>query len=201
MASRKKNSKPHSKSQSPPPTAEGVFFSQYQVMIGAVLDALLQLKGGLDSQAAVPPREYGQQPAQPVNGGTQQSPDARMAKVQELKTEARSNAPQNGNPLGQFLGEWVSHLEAIGCPPADVLKYFEQSDRTLATLYLLLAQPGNPSPTEMQRLALRYALDARQPIEGDVSLFKLRRESDCFRIAVQDPALSILAIFPYHAGE
>jgi hypothetical protein len=76
----------------------------------------------------------------------------------------------------------VEHLSALGCThTADVQDYFDWANRTLARLYEEAAKPS-PSPSELTRLALRYALDARRPLEGDVGRFVLRRLDDAWQV-------------------
>ena len=82
----------------------------------------------------------------------------------------RRSAEETAALVSAYLDAIVEHLEAIGCSPADVASYLRCRQQTLASLYLLIAQP-NPSPTETRKLALRLALDARKPIEGNLERF------------------------------
>lgn len=89
-----------------------------------------------------------------------------------------------------YLGDRVAdikairrdHLQTIGCPPAEEDAYDRFAKQTLASLYLV-AREARPSPTEMRRLALRYALDARRSIDGDLNRFAWTKERDGWRIA------------------
>lgn len=64
----------------------------------------------------------------------------------------------------------AGHLANIQCRPSEVPDYFAVQKRTLASLYFEACRPY-PSPTELQRLAIRLALDCRKPVEGDVRRF------------------------------
>jgi hypothetical protein len=92
---------------------------------------------------------------------------------------------------GAYVDHFVAHLEAIGCTPAEVPEYLRLRDQVLASLYLLLQRP-NPSPDAMRRLALRFALDTRRPIEGDLSRFRRFREERYWQIA-EEPNELVLA--------
>jgi hypothetical protein len=70
----------------------------------------------------------------------------------------------------------VTHLEAIGCHPESVAEYIRLEQRTLASLYHLVREPA-PSPTKLQRLVYRAALDARRPIQGDINRFTCQHGS------------------------
>ena len=97
-----------------------------------------------------------------------------------LKT-VKDAAEAHAQRTAQYLDDFAEHLEAIGCTPGKVAEYLQLGDQVLASLYLLAAK-GNPSPTEMLRLAFRYAIDARKAIEGDMARFTQNREPAGWRI-------------------
>jgi hypothetical protein len=105
-----------------------------------------------------------------------------LAALQEILAAAEEQA----GDVGRYLNDFAAHLEAIDCPPDEVPAYLRLGEQTLGSLYVLVGQ-GNPSPTEMRRLALRYALDTRRPVEGDLSRFTFEREPRGWRIT-EDPA-------------
>jgi hypothetical protein len=82
----------------------------------------------------------------------------------------------------------VAHLQAIDCKPEEVAGYFRLRRQTLASLYILVSKL-NPSPSEMKKMALRFALDARMPIEGDIDRFTWRREPGRWEV-VQYPSVA-----------
>lgn len=82
----------------------------------------------------------------------------------------------------------IDHLLAIGCPPEEVENYLRFTQRTLASLYFLVAQT-HPSPAAVHKLALRYACDARKPIEGDINRFSWKRVPEGWLIT-EYPSLS-----------
>ena len=77
--------------------------------------------------------------------------------------------------VGEHIEHLAEHFSSIGCTDkGDVEQYFRAANRTLASLYFVAKQP-RPSPDGLKRLALRYALDARRAIEGDLRRFETRR--------------------------
>jgi hypothetical protein len=73
--------------------------------------------------------------------------------------------------LGPISDELAIQLAARrGCHAEDVVAYLRLQRKTLASLYILISHP-NPSPTLLYGLAIRYAMDVRTPIEGDVWRF------------------------------
>jgi hypothetical protein len=113
--------------------------------------------------------------------GTTPGGPAEQVEVVELTEAILYEAERQADDVGNYLNYVVDHLEAIGCPPTEVLNYLRLGKQTLASLYLLAAK-GNPSPMEMRRLALRYALDARRPV-ADLARFMWKREPGGWRIA------------------
>jgi hypothetical protein len=108
------------------------------------------------------------------------------AEVDRHVQEIRAAADQQAEEVGHYLDDLAAHLEAIGCPLDEVPTYLRLGEQTLGSLYVLVGQ-GNPSPGELRRLGLRYALDTRNPVEGDLSRFTFGRESQGWRIT-EDPA-------------
>jgi hypothetical protein len=133
-------------------------------MLEAVLEALIQLKDGSETPTVASPQGSGEESTLPGEGSEQRSLAAvRAAKERALAGEAQVNFGTEDS-RDRFVSEWAEHLEAIKCSPADVMRYLRQSNQTLASLYLVATKPGTPSPTEMLQFALRYALDARKPV-------------------------------------
>ena len=86
-----------------------------------------------------------------------------------------ATAMADADSLVEHIDQLAEHLSALGCTTkADVEHYFLVANRTLVSLYFVARQP-QPSPDELKRLALRYALDARRPVEGDLRRFEMRR--------------------------
>ena len=103
--------------------------------------------------------------------------------VLEFLTKVVSAAVANADLLGDHLQHVVDHLSAIGCThKAHVESYFRRANRVLASLYLEAAK-AHPSPSALTKLALRYALDARRPIEGDIDRFEIRRREDAWEVS------------------
>lgn len=94
--------------------------------------------------------------------------------VQDAVMQIERHAENSADSLGRFLEGYVAHLEDIGCPAGSVENYVRLERQTLASLYYLVQRTA-PSPTEMRRLALRAALDARSPVEGNLSRFESER--------------------------
>ncbi len=84
-------------------------------------------------------------------------------------------AHEDADSVIAHLDHLAEQLSAINCTTkADVEHYFRAANQTLASLYFVAAQP-QPSPDGLKRLALRFALDARRPIGGDLGRFDWRR--------------------------
>ena len=123
--------------------------------------------------------------------------DAEAKAVYEFLTTVVAGAVADAARVGDHLDHLAEHLRAIGCTGReDVESYFRFANRTLASLYLE-AVKAHPSPSELTKFALRYALDARYPIEGGVQRFLIRRVNDVWEIceypslAMQTPAIPI----------
>lgn len=86
----------------------------------------------------------------------------------------------SADAVGRYIADYVDHLTTIQCAPKDIPAYLKMEVRTLVSLYLLVAR-GSPSPTEMQKLAIRYAIDARREVE-DLQLFSWCKESGVWNI-------------------
>ncbi|MBC8867946.1 MAG: hypothetical protein H8E44_00940 [Planctomycetes bacterium] len=86
-----------------------------------------------------------------------------------------ATAHADADVAAEHLDQLTEHLLEIGCTcKAEVEEYFQAANRTLASLYFVAAK-AQPSPDGLKRLAIRYALDARQPVEGDLRRFEFRR--------------------------
>jgi hypothetical protein len=94
--------------------------------------------------------------------------------VRQYREPIEAVAATQAEALGAFLDGLAAHLHAIGCKPEEVAAYLHVRRQTLASLYALVSKP-NPSPSAVKKLALRFALDARGPIEGNVYRFTWRR--------------------------
>lgn len=76
------------------------------------------------------------------------------------------------------------HLSKLGCPPTDVPEYVRFAHQTLASLYLKIQAHG--SHLEIRRLALRFALDARASVEGDVRRFFASQDGESWVVREHD---------------
>jgi len=93
----------------------------------------------------------------------------------------------------EHIDQLAKHLSRLGCTTkANVEHYFRVANRTLVSLYFAARQP-QPSPDELKRLALRYALDARRHVEGDLRRFKMRRLKDAWEV-VEHSSLAVWAL-------
>ncbi len=102
--------------------------------------------------------------------------------VREILGSIIAMAERDAISVGNHLDHLVEHLSSIGCTnSADVEEYFGLANRTLASLYLEAAK-ARPSSNELTRLALRYALDARRPVEGEVGRFAFRRYKNAWEV-------------------
>jgi hypothetical protein len=94
--------------------------------------------------------------------------------VVEILGTIVSAAAADADAVANHLDHVVDHLMSIGCTSKAAVKhYFLLEKRTLASLYFEAAK-AHPSPSQLTRLAVRYALDARRPIEGDIGRFEIR---------------------------
>ena len=115
-------------------------------------------------------------PLTPENGGEAiVASEAQRQEVTAAIEKIIRVALADADCLIAHLDHLAEQLSAINCTSkADVEHYFRAANQTLASLYFLAAQP-QPSPDGLKRLALRYALDARRPVEGDLWRFEWRR--------------------------
>jgi hypothetical protein len=65
-------------------------------------------------------------------------------------------------------------------------------------MYLELSRP-QPSPTELRRLSIRYAIDPRKPVDGDVRRFRRQRLESSWKIEeASSPTLARISVdLPY----
>lgn len=97
------------------------------------------------------------------------------AAVDETVQRIRAAAEEDAARVGEHLENFVDHLESIGClSTEEITAYLDSADEVLARLYHAASRP-HPSPTRLMQLALQYALDARRPVEGELTRFDLRR--------------------------
>jgi hypothetical protein len=108
--------------------------------------------------------------------------------VQQVVGPIEEAAGASADRVGRWIDAYAGHLENIGCAPGEAARYFELERQTLASLYFVLREPV-PSPTEVRRLALRLALDARRAIEGGLNRFALQRRPEGWRI-VEYPSIA-----------
>jgi hypothetical protein len=109
--------------------------------------------------------------------------ESKVAEVNRAKNQIEEVASADATRLAAHLNQLVEHLQAVGCTDqADVEQYFRAANRTLASLYFAAKQP-HPSPDELTRLALRFVLDARRPVQGDLRRYDLRRLERGWEIA------------------
>ena len=110
--------------------------------------------------------------------------------AQECLSKIIAAAEADATSVGNHLDHLVEHLLAIGCTDrADVQEYFDLANRVLASLYQEAAK-AHPSPSELTKLALRYALDARHPVEGEVGRFAFRRQQDAWEV-IEYPSMAM----------
>ncbi len=83
------------------------------------------------------------------------------------------------NPAGRddYPVGLAAKLEQIGCQPEEVEGYRQSEKRVLASMYLEAERP-HPSSLRLRQLAMRYALDARKPINDDLTRFKWNHTDD-----------------------
>ena len=99
------------------------------------------------------------------------------------------SAAADADHMGRFVDDMVDHLQSIGCTSKrEVNKFFRMARQTLASLYSAASKP-QPSPSELMRPALRFALDPRKPIEGDVGRFHLEQVNNGWRV-VEYPSVA-----------
>ena len=106
---------------------------------------------------------------------------ATLAAMQIVRPVVEAAAEKSANLIGQFLDDYAKNLEELGCSPADAPAYLQNERQSLASLYHL-AREHAPSPTELQRLALRVALDARRAVEGNMRRFTCRQTPEGWQI-------------------
>ena len=88
------------------------------------------------------------------------------------KTRFHNPSGRDDYPVGL-----EAKLEQIGCQPEDVEGYLQSEKHVLASLYLEAERP-HPRSLKLRQLALRYALDARKPINDDGTRFKWNHTDD-----------------------
>ncbi|MCE9555384.1 MAG: hypothetical protein K8T91_18700 [Planctomycetes bacterium] len=126
-----------------------------------------------------------------------QTPEEELseAAVDKVLVKVKKSAIVTGNLLGNHLDGVVAHRKSIGCTSEqEVADYIDLERRVLVSLYSESAKPS-PSPTVLLKLALRYSLDARKEIEGDIQRFDLRRRPTGWEIIeYSSPALKIAGV-------
>jgi hypothetical protein len=114
-------------------------------------------------------------------------------KVERCLRQIVATAIADADSLVEHIDQLAENLLALGCTTkADVEHYFLVANRTLVSLYFAARQP-QPSPDELKRFALRYALDARRPVEGDLRRFERRRLKDAWEV-VEHSSLAVRAL-------
>jgi hypothetical protein len=172
-----------------------------QAVAGAVVGVYLRTLLASPSAATVAsggerPQAVRAEAAAHLGGRVDKGPRGEARRVVETVVGL---AMLDADMVGRWLDARAGRLERVGCAPGEAAAYFELERRTLASLYFLAREPA-PSPTEMLRLALRYALDARREIEGGVSRFVINRTPRGWRIT-EYPSLAHRAVpLPPHAG-
>lgn len=124
--------------------------------------------------------------------GNDAATDAAVIGVLARTTES---AISDADRLGRYIESVVDHLQSIDCTTEEeVGDYFISARKTLASIYLAVSQ-ARPSPAELTKLALRFALDPRKSIEGDLRRFSLSRTEDGWEvIAYPSLAMKVPAI-------
>ncbi len=130
-------------------------------------------------------------PQSPRQGHPQSATKPQDAEtVPEFLCQMIRAAHADAESVAEHLNHLAEHLWAIGCTgKAEVEGYFVLAKRTLASLYGEAAKP-HPSPRVLSKLALRYALDARRPIEGDIDRFHVQRLHDGWNV-IEYPSLAM----------
>ncbi len=100
--------------------------------------------------------------------------DVTDARLDDLIRDVTQAAESQARAVVDHLDTLVEHFETIGCECSKIGGYFELANQTLASLYHAVSRP-NPSPTEVKKLALRYALDARVAVSDPLERYRLKR--------------------------
>jgi hypothetical protein len=161
--------------------APRTFTPERLALCRAFLAALRDLEGDRNKEPIpallAKPEPQGQQgpPSTGTSHDRKPPPEHYKVDAEEIVRPFIVQAVDDADSLGRIIHDWAEHFEVIGCQPSEVLGYLRLSEQVLARLYLFAAAPGNPSPTELRRWAFRYALDARESVEGDLRRFALDR--------------------------
>jgi hypothetical protein len=102
--------------------------------------------------------------------------------VEAVLAATRETAEQTASLVNAFVDGYIAHFEAIGCGAEGYEDYFRFERRTLGSLYHLATKPV-ASPMGLQRLALRFALDAREPVDGYPGFLDVQRTEQGWRVA------------------
>jgi hypothetical protein len=111
--------------------------------------------------------------------------DVEIAKI-------RQSAEEDAEALIAYVDSLVEKFESIGCKHSEIHGYFRLAHQTLASLYFAVSLPS-PSPTEVKKLALRYALDARKAVEGSLDRFHLTRKESYWEVR-EYPGIAVSSI-------
>jgi hypothetical protein len=170
------------------PVAKPEISTERVALIQAFLEARAQQKM-FDKHPGKQPAQTGQAPAPSSAIQEYVLSEAATAQAIEVVEMIGAKAMADADRVGQYLHNVAEHLETIGLLPGDVFGYLQICNRTLASLYLLTAEATNPSPSELKRLALRYAVDARMPFEDDLRFIRWQRVNEFGRVEKIEPLL------------
>lgn len=107
--------------------------------------------------------------------------DVTDARLDNFIQDVTQSAEDEARAVVDHLNTFVEHFATIGCDCSKIGQYFALADQTLASLYYAVSRPS-PSPTEVKKLALRYALDARVPISDPIERYRLKRCKDGWEV-------------------
>ena len=99
---------------------------------------------------------------------------------------------QSAEALIAYVDSLVEKFGSIGCKHSEIHGYFRLAHQTLASLYFAVSLPSH-SPTEVKKLALRYALDARKAVEGSLDRFHLTRKESYWEVR-EYPGIAVTSI-------
>lgn len=100
--------------------------------------------------------------------------------IRQIEADAHKDAVL----VAAYLDQLIVRLEQYGCTSqAAIEQYLDAQDQVLTALYAELGRP-HPSPTNLLRLSVQYALDARKVIDVPAEQIDIRRRKAGFEVAV-----------------
>jgi hypothetical protein len=129
-------------------------------------------------------------PVRPCPAKTESRQETADAAVIDIVRAIQGSAAADAQRVGEYVENMVDYLDSISCTSKLAVEdYLRMARRTLASLYLAASRP-RPSPSELTRLALRFTLDPRHPVEGDVGRFGLERIEGVWKVT-EYPSLAM----------